>query len=455
MHIFAKLFYLSTLASYLADARTTLFNGAQHLVFDDAPAGCLAAFGQPLVCDDEIQLLGYDFDSFELTETFLDALCSKDCARSLLSLKDAVSSACGKYDTPFNGAYISAVEVVDLFAYKYNMSCLANTRGEFCLIVEQQWDVDSLDLNGHATWPAYTEQIYPDFSEGDYDRSPAEDVDGILLDLFDDPIMWSEWNSHLQLDESGEDYFLEPILPDWRGHGHDLPLEYNEYPLEIQCSECFLAQYRHGIESKWGEVYDEVSDQAWNNIRRNRNIDWQLVPANNRSTWLSSFESIHWTHRVSCDRMIEFQEETAMTVDDLAVVNKVASAALLHLNDIRVNHVESGSYCAPLPCEIAIIESRAGAKNFVDSLGNITYTQFWSWNDYMEPKNLRPGETVFVGYVATSSRSKSLLIDGIVLQEAPTDLPRFLEPYIQYDLYQRKQKFITLSGTAQTRPGCF
>lgn len=144
-----------------------------------------------------------------------------------------------------------------------------------------------------------------------------------------------------------------------------------------------------------------------------------------------------------------------MTVDDLAVVNKVASAALLHLNDIRVNHVESGSYCAPLPCEIAIIESRAGAKNFVDSLGNITYTQFWSWNDYMEPKNLRPGETVFVGYVATSSRSKSLLIDGIVLQEAPTDLPRFLEPYIQYDLYQRKQKFITLSGTAQTRPGCF
>ncbi|RMY32967.1 hypothetical protein D0866_06242 [Hortaea werneckii] len=273
------------------------------------------------------------------------------------------------------------------------MSCLADVRRELCLIAEQQWDVDSLDLKGHATWPAYTEKMYPDFSEGDYDGSPAEDVDGTQLDLSDDPIMWPEWVSQLQLEESGEDYFLEPTSPYWRGHGHGVPLESDEYPLEIQCSECFLAQFRHGIESKWGEVYDEVSDQVWNNVRRNCNLDWQLVPANNRST----FESIHWTHRVSCDRMIEFQEETAMTVDDLAVMNKVPSAALLHLNKIRVNHVESGSYCAPLPCEIAIIDSSTGANRFVDSLGIITYTQFWSWNDYMEPRNLRPGETVCVG----------------------------------------------------------
>lgn len=109
--------------------------------------------------------------------------------------------------------------------------------------------------------------------------------------------------------------------------------------------------------------------------------------------------------------MIEFQSEQATTVYDLAAVNKVPSAALLHLNVIGVNNVESGSYCAPLPCEIAIIDSRTGANNFVDSLGDITYTQFWSWNDYMEPNNLLPGEVVCVGYVATSSRSKTFLID--------------------------------------------
>ncbi|KAI7495045.1 hypothetical protein KC367_g7660 [Hortaea werneckii] len=408
MHIFAGLFYVSKLVSHFADASTTLFNGAQRFVFDDAPTECLTAFNQPLVCEDEVQLLGYDFDSLELTKTLLDALCSEDCALSLLSLKDAVSSACGEYDTPFNGAYISAVEVVDLFAYKYNMSCLANSRGEFCLIVEQQWDVDSLDRNGHATWPAYTEKIYPDFSEGDYEGSPAEDVDGTLIDLSDDPIMWPEWLSQQQVEESGEDYFLEPISLDWRGHGHDLPLEYDEYPLEIQCSECFLAQYRYGIESKWGEVYDKVSDQVWNNIRRNCNLDWQLVPANNRSTWRSSLEPIHWTHRVSCDRMIEFQAEQATTVYDLAALEKVPSAALLHLNDIRANIVESGSFCAPLPRKIAIVDSRTSANNFVDSLGDITYTQFWSWNDYMDPNNLHPGETVCVGPPGGSYRPTSV-----------------------------------------------
>ncbi|RMZ02151.1 hypothetical protein D0860_07327 [Hortaea werneckii] len=329
MHILSKLLYVSTLVSQLADASTTLFNGAQRFLFDDAPAECLAAFSQPLVCDDEVQLLGYDFDSLELTETMLDALCTEKCARSLLSLKDTISSACGEHDTPFNGAYISAVEVVDLFAYEYNTSCLVDTRGEFCLTAEQQWDVDSLDRNGHATWPAHTDKIYPDFSEGDYNGLPAEDVDGTLVDLSDDPIVWPEWISQLQLEKSGEDYFLEPISPNWRGHGHDVPLEYDEYPLEIQCSECFLAQYRYGIESKWGEVYE-----------RNCDLDWQLEPANNRSTWLSSFEPIHWTHRVSCDSMIEFQSEQATTVYDLAAVNRVPSAALLHLNVIGNDYME-------------------------------------------------------------------------------------------------------------------
>lgn len=49
---------------------------------------------------------------------------------------------------------------------------------------------------------------------------------------------------------------MEPIALGWQGHGHDEPLEYDEYPLELQCSECFLAQYKHGIESQWGEVYE-------------------------------------------------------------------------------------------------------------------------------------------------------------------------------------------------------
>lgn len=77
VHILTKLFYVSTLAFCYADGKTTLFNGAQYSIFDNALAGCLAVFNQPLVCDDEAQLLGYDFNSLELTKTSLDALCSE------------------------------------------------------------------------------------------------------------------------------------------------------------------------------------------------------------------------------------------------------------------------------------------------------------------------------------------------------------------------------------------
>jgi hypothetical protein len=237
---------------------TSLFNGGQELVFDDAPSGCLAAFDKPLACENKVRVLGYDLDSLEFTQASLSALCTDSCERSLLELKDSVSATCGDYDTDFNGAYISAVEVVDLSTYEYTMSCLADSSDDFCLLVEETWDVDSLNASGRATWPTNVEKLYPDFSDGNWNGSPAEDVDGNLLDQSDDPISWPASASDLDLKDAGEDYFLDPISPNWRGHGYDSALEYDEYPLEIQCSTCFLAQYRHGIESKWGEVYEEV-----------------------------------------------------------------------------------------------------------------------------------------------------------------------------------------------------
>lgn len=235
---------------------TTLFNGGQDIVFEDAPAECLAAFDQQLECDDMVQLLSYDLDSLELTDASLLALCKPACDSSLSSLHATVSSACGDYSIDFNGASITALEVVDLFAYKYNMTCMTDSSDAFCLMIEETWDVDSLNTSGQATWPSFTEKIYPDFSGGSFDGAPAEDVDGTLLDLSDDPISWPDWASQLDLLDSGENYFMEPLPTDWRGHGHDSPLEYDEYPLQIQCSERFLGQYRHGIESKWGEVYE-------------------------------------------------------------------------------------------------------------------------------------------------------------------------------------------------------
>jgi hypothetical protein len=237
-------------------ADTTLFNGAQSVVFEDASAACLAAFDNPLACDDRVQVLGgYDLDTLEFDEAALSSLCSNDCRNSLSALERAVSSSCNDFEIDFNGGYLSATEIVDLFIYKYDMSCLADSSGSFCAIVEESWDIDSLNASGLATWPTNTDKIYPDFSEGSY-GDPVQDIDGTYIDQSDEPIEWPAWAAELQLEDSGADYFMEPISPDWQAHGYDGALEYDEYPLEIQCSECFLARYKLGIGSLWGEVYE-------------------------------------------------------------------------------------------------------------------------------------------------------------------------------------------------------
>lgn len=138
---------------------TLLFNGAQSAIFTDATTSCLAAFDTSLDCDPLVQLLSYDMDRLELTEDSLTALCTSSCLSSLVQLESAVASGCGSYEIDFNGAYLSAVQVVDLFAYKYNMSCLADSSGAFCLVVEESWDVAALNNSGEATWPTFTNKV--------------------------------------------------------------------------------------------------------------------------------------------------------------------------------------------------------------------------------------------------------------------------------------------------------
>lgn len=234
-------------------ADVTLFNGAQQAIFEDATSGCLAAFNQSLACDPSVQMLSYDLDRLEFTQDSLTTLCKPSCLSGLLTLDNAVSSACGNYDIEFNGAFLLATQIVDLFIYKYNTSCMADSKGSFCLMVEETWDVGALNSSGTATWPTFTNKTYPDFNNSP-DGTPREDLDGNVIDNSDSSPIFNSYG--LQLDLSGQDYYQDGIGLDWVGHGWPVTLEYDEYPLEIQCSECFLAQYRFGIESQWGEVYE-------------------------------------------------------------------------------------------------------------------------------------------------------------------------------------------------------
>ncbi|KAK5739014.1 hypothetical protein LTR17_005532 [Elasticomyces elasticus] len=395
----AVLFALgSLLCLQLAIADTRLFNGAQRAIFDDdAPSQCLDAFDTTLACDYKVQLLSFDMSRLEFNETDLQNLCTPSCYTSLLELNTTVSSSCGTYDFDFNGAYLSAVQVVDLFIYKYDMSCLADSSGQFCLLVENTWDVRSLNLSGTATWPTYTNKSFPNF-DLDSDGSPLKDFDGNFVDMSDPRPVFTDYGLNLSM--AGQDYYQQGIPLDWEGHGWHEVLEYDEYPLEIQCSECFLGQYRHGIESIWGEGYDEVSDQVWNNVQRNCNLDWQLKPANNMSTWTYSAGPLTWTHTVICDQKFEYQPQSgspSITTNQLASMYRVPTAALLNLNEISRMVASPGSYCAPESCDIAIVNVTTSAVNLVALYDNITETQFWTWNVYMEAKNLIAGDVVCVG----------------------------------------------------------
>lgn len=148
---------------------------------------------------------------------------------------------------------MTAADVLSFYRYKYGLFCLENTEGHLCLMVEETWDISALDKAGKATWPTYTVKAHPDWLDND-DGSPLVDEDGMLMESWTDQLEFRNgWHTS---GEASTDYYMEGISPGWMGHGWPDMLEYDEYPLEIQCSECFLAQYRYGLESKWGEVYE-------------------------------------------------------------------------------------------------------------------------------------------------------------------------------------------------------
>lgn len=91
--------------------------------------------------------------------------------------------------------------------------------------------------DGTATWPDNTEKEYIDIASGGW--GPLLDVDETPIYPYND-FLWSN------ISEPGNsmkslDYYIEraAIIAD-DNYGWSLPLDLDEYPIEIQCSECFL-----------------------------------------------------------------------------------------------------------------------------------------------------------------------------------------------------------------------
>lgn len=109
---------------------------------------------------------------------------------------------------------------------------------------------------------------------------------------------------------------------------------------------------------------------------------------------------LRWTYSATCGQTITYtgsSDSLSTTANALALANNVPTAALMGLNAISWNIVPAGSYCAPESCQVAVVNQTTGVQSFVASYGNITETQFWTWNNYMDSKNLIEGEVVCVG----------------------------------------------------------
>lgn len=100
------------------------------------------------------------------------------------------------------------------------------------------WNITELVLEDEATWPDNTYKCYFDAQSSSWDY--VQDRNGTCLDPFD----FSFGNASTSSGNTAKaalDYYVERSEPiDDDNYGWFLPLEFDEYPLEIQCSSCFL-----------------------------------------------------------------------------------------------------------------------------------------------------------------------------------------------------------------------
>ncbi|PYI13866.1 hypothetical protein BO99DRAFT_395918 [Aspergillus violaceofuscus CBS 115571] len=67
------------------------------------------------------------------------------------------------------------------------------------------------------------------------------------------------------------------------------------------------------------------------------------------------------------------------------------------MNSVAWNLIGAGTYCAPLSCQVAIVNHTISASEYIRFYDNMTLTQFLSWNTYIDSVNLQTGEVVCIG----------------------------------------------------------
>ncbi|ETS76495.1 hypothetical protein PFICI_11882 [Pestalotiopsis fici W106-1] len=398
----------------LAAASTTLWNGLQSVFISaNITTACDAAFNTSLNCPETVlQYLPSSIQAVGWNTSTLTSMCTSECEASLGDLADAVATACGNdLRLPMGGQSISYEEIVDLIQYKFGLVCLADeSTGEFCSDVEAGWNITEMVLLEEATWPTYTNKCYYTANGGDW--LPLVDYDNSCLNPFDHSVIYTSVDNLVSLGgaKTAIEYYKElPDPIDDDNYGWSEPLDFDEYPLEIQCSSCFLSRFEYGLTNQWGDAWDEITEQVWANMKLNCDLDKTISPAINLTgsgIINGSFNYEITPVSTSCPQNLTIGA-TRMTCQEVAVSFGVPLSGILGLNNaISCAGVQNQDLCSPLSCPIGVVNSSVipviydnlvDVAVYVKQFANITMTQFKTWNPYLFSNTLKNGEAVCVG----------------------------------------------------------
>ncbi|GAB7351193.1 hypothetical protein MBLNU459_g1635t2 [Dothideomycetes sp. NU459] len=361
---------------------STLYNGAQTVVLSAGMSqSCNAAFNTSLNCPaNDIQLVTYGMYSVGWNTTQLQGLCTPACNASLGQLASAVQSGCTTEFFNFNSANMTYTDVVDHIRYKVGLICLADaTTSNYCLDVENTWNISTLVSQGKATWPNNTSKCYYDYTDGDTD--PVLDVDGLCFNPSDytGPVNASQYPQPPSM--AGMDFFTNRTAPiDDGNYGWSAELGADEYPLEIQCSSCFF----------------EMTEQIWANMKANCKLSQQITPANNITGRFNTLNATTPTTIPDYSQIINITVQ--QTCAQIALAYQIPYASLEAMNTVVCGAVANGtSLYAPNSCPIAIVNQTQSMSMVLQLYNNFTQIQFLQWNPYIDTGFLGKGQTVCVG----------------------------------------------------------
>ncbi|RMZ76860.1 hypothetical protein DV738_g4695, partial [Chaetothyriales sp. CBS 135597] len=371
-------------------AALSLFGGAEEAVLDASSMtdACLVAVKADINCDSQLlQRISFASHSDVLTSQELDQLCTSSCESSLSQLFASVDSECGDQFFPIDGRNMTYGDLIDYYHYKHGLVCLRDhSTGQFCADVEDSWDIQVLQDSGAATWPQHTTKVYPRTTDPDW--PDLVDENGTAIDPFEDsPYRYAQPPSSIIPGggDAFQDYLhIEGPVVDDTNYGWAEALEFDEFPLEIQCSPCFIDKFKYGLSSRWGDAFDEITVQVLSNMQQNCGQTISFTPALDLRGKGVGVQHIQEIMQIpNCPQYRTVESEADENCYAAALFLSVPTSAVAYLNDVNCASLAGETICAPAPCEITRIMEPAKTTTWLQQYENITEPQFFRWNPYV------------------------------------------------------------------------